>query len=150
MHAFIVGVPAHHRVEELAVGMLAKLMKPAGCHVEVLSANLLPAELEAIIASRGPAVIFMAVLPPGGLEQAHYLCKRLRTRFANSRIVVGYWGRSRNFDRLLVRLRKAGASYVTTSLLQSRSQIQSLVAPPSAPSLPATEKERSYAENPSG
>jgi predicted PurR-regulated permease PerM len=147
-NAFIVGVPAHHRVEELAVEMLAKLMKPAGCIVEVLSVNLLPAEVEAIIASRNPAVIFVAVLPPGGLEQARYLCKRLRTRFADAKIVVGYWGRSRDFDRLLVRLRKAGASYVTTSLLQSRSQIQALVAPP--PSLPTTEKERSYAENPAG
>jgi hypothetical protein len=134
----------------LAVEMLAKLMKLSGCVVEVLSANLLPGEVEAIIASRNPPVIFVAVLPPGGLEQAKFLCQRLRTRFADTKIVVGYWGRARNFDRLLVRLRKAGASYVTTSLLQTRSQILSLVAPPPAAALPTTEKEPSYAENPSG
>jgi hypothetical protein len=75
--------------------------------------------------------VFIAVLPPGGLVQARYLCRRLRRRFRDLKIVVGYWGRARNFDRLLVRLRAAGASYVTTSLLQSRSQVQALLEPSS-------------------
>jgi hypothetical protein len=52
------------------------------------------------------------------------------------KIIVGYWGRAKNFDRLLVRLRSAGASYVTTSLLQSRSQIRALLGPAPAPPPP--------------
>ena len=44
-------------------------------------------------------------------------------------IIVGYFGRVRDFDRLLVRLRAAGASYVTTTLLQSRSQIEASLRP---------------------
>jgi hypothetical protein len=72
-------------------------------------------------------VVFIAVLPPGRLVQARYLCRRLRRRFKDLKIVVGYWGRSRDFDRLLVRLRAAGASYVTTSLGQSRTQVKALL-----------------------
>ena len=52
------------------------------------------------------------VLPPGGLVQARYLCRRLRRQFKDLKIVVGYWGRARNFDRLLVRLRAARACRV--------------------------------------
>jgi hypothetical protein len=84
------------------------------------------------VARTRPAVVFIAVLPPGGLEQARYLCRRLRRRFDRLPVVVGHFGRARDFDRLLVRLRRAGASYVTTSLLQTRTQIRALVPGPAA------------------
>jgi hypothetical protein len=129
----VIGCPAHHRAEELTLDMLAMLLAPLGCRTQVVSTRTLPAETEARIAAERPALVFVAVLPPGGLVQARYLCRRLRRRFRDLKIVVGYWGRSRNFDRLLVRLRAAGASYVTTSLIQSRSQVQALLEPPPAP-----------------
>jgi hypothetical protein len=81
------------------------------------------------------ALIFVAILPPGGLVQARYLCKRLSRRFPHLKILVGHWGRIRYFDRLLVQLRSAGASYVTTSLLQSASQVRALRNPVTRPAL---------------
>ena len=131
----ILGCPAHHEAEELSLQMLAHLLKPEGCRVEILSTRALPAEVEARVKREKPALAFIAVLPPGGLVQALYLCKRLRKRFAELPLVIGCWGAERCFDRLLVRLRKGGASYLTTSLLQSRSQILALVAAP-APAEP--------------
>jgi predicted PurR-regulated permease PerM len=124
----ILGCPAHHEAEELSLHMLAQLLQPAGCRVEVISTRALPSEAENRIEQEEPTLVFIAVLPPGGLVQARYLCKRLRTRFVDLKIVVGYWGETRSFDKLLVRLRSAGAAYVATSLLQSRSQIQALVS----------------------
>jgi predicted PurR-regulated permease PerM len=132
----VLGFPAHHEAEELSLHMLELLLKPTGCRVEVLTTRALSAEVEARVEQEKPALVFLAVLPPGGLVQARFLCKRLRARFADLPIVVGYWGTSRYFDKLLMRLRSAGASYVTTSLLQSRSQILALVNPP-APEPPA-------------
>lgn len=126
----VLGCPAHHRAEELTLHMLAQLTRTLGCRTEVVSSRTLPAETEARIAAENPAMVFVAVLPPGGLVQARYLCRRLRRRFKDLKIVVGYWGRSRNFDRLLVRLRAAGASYVTTSLGQSRTQVKALLETP--------------------
>lgn len=136
--ALILGCPAHHRSEELALSMLAGVMKRSGCNVEVVSTRTLPAEIESRIEQEHPALVFIAVLPPGGLVQASYLCRRLRKRFGELKTVVGYWGRVRDFDKLLVRLRVAGASYVTTSLLQSRSQILALLTPPPPPAEAAT------------
>jgi hypothetical protein len=97
---------------------------------------MLPVDVEAAIADRRPGLVFIPVLPPGGLEQARYLAKRLRTRFADLKIIVGFFGRARDFDKLLVRLRIAGASYITTSLLQTRSQIQALLELKTAPMKP--------------
>jgi predicted PurR-regulated permease PerM len=134
----ILGCPAHHEAEELSLHMLALLLKSKGCRVEGLSTRSLPAEVESRVERDKPALLFVAILPPGGLVQARYLCKRLRKRFGELPIVVGYWGVARNFDRMLTRLRSAGASYVTTSLLQSRSQVLALVksAPPAPPQTP--------------
>lgn len=127
----VLSCPAHHKVEELVGQMLAVALHP-DFTVDVVSTRALPAEVEARVAREQPALVFIAVVPPGGLEQARYLCRRLRKRFPDTRIIVGYWGRARNFDRLLVRLRTAGASYVTTSLAQSASQIRALASAPTA------------------
>lgn len=123
----VLGCPAHHEAEELSLSMLAQLLEPQGCRVEVISTKVLPAEVEARVEREKPALLFIAVLPPGGLVQARYLCKRLRKRLSDLPLVVGYWGGERHFDKILVTLRSAGASYVTTSLRQSRSQIIALV-----------------------
>lgn len=125
----VLGCPAHHEAEELSLSMLASLLKLDGCRLEAISTRALPAEIERRVEQEKAALVFIAILPPGGLVQARYLCKRLRKRFPDLPLVVGYWGTARNFDRLLVKLRAAGANYVTTSLLQSRSQIRALVNP---------------------
>ena len=42
--------------------------------------------------------------------------------FPDLPIVVGYFGKARQFDKLLVKLRAAGASYVNTSIAQTRAR----------------------------
>jgi predicted PurR-regulated permease PerM/CheY-like chemotaxis protein len=122
----ILGCPAHHEAEELSLLMLAHLLKPDGYRVEVVSTKILPAEIMAGIERERPALVFIAVLPPGGVVQARYLCRRLRNQSPDLPIVIGYWGEERHYDKVLARLRSVGASYVTASLLQSRSQIHAL------------------------
>ena len=126
----VLGLPAHHRAEEVALDMLPMLLEPLGCAVRGVPTRTLPVEVEAEVERDKPALVFVAVIPPGGLAQARYLCARLRKRFEGLPIVVGYFGRPRDFDRLLVRLRASGASYVTTSMLQSRGQIGALLSSP--------------------
>ena len=125
----ILGCPAHDEAEQLALQMLALIMKHDGCRIEIVSTRALPSEVEARVVTQRPALVFIPVLPPGGVVQAHYLCKRLRKRAKGLPLVVGCWSATRDFDRLLVRFRAAGASYVTTSLAQTRAQIRTLVCP---------------------
>jgi hypothetical protein len=123
----VLGCPAHDEAEELSLHMLALIMKHDGCRIEVVSTRLLPSEVEARVVDERPALVFIPILPPGGLIQARYLCKRLRKRCKALPLVVGCWGQTRDFDGILVRFRAAGASYITTSLGQTRGQIRTLV-----------------------
>jgi predicted PurR-regulated permease PerM len=125
----MLGCPSHHRSEELVLRMLGATLTADGVRLEPTSTRMLPSEIEATVDRDRPAVVVIAVLPPGGLAQARHLCRRLRKRFPELWILVTYLGKARDFDRLLVRLRFAGASYVNTSILQTRGQIRALLPP---------------------
>ena len=137
--ARVLGCPAHHKSEELSLHLLSHLTAASGVNVDVVSSRSLPVDIENQIAQQKPAMVMIAVLPPGGLVQARYLCRRLRRKFPDLPILIGYWGRAKNFDNLLVKLRAAGASYVTTSLLQTRSQMLALLKLPAPPARAAAE-----------
>jgi hypothetical protein len=131
----VLGCPSHHEAEEISLEMLALLMKSDDCQLEIVSTKVLPLEVEERISTEKPAVVVIPIMPPGGFIQARYLCRRLRRRFKKLPIVVGCWDETQDFDQLLGRLRAAGASYVTTSLVQTRSQIVALIdhVPPRKP-----------------
>jgi len=74
-----------------------------------------------------PAVVCIATLPPNGLSNVRYLCKRLRAQFPELKIVVSRLGRIENAEKTRQRLLAAGADVVTTSLLETRSQLLPLV-----------------------
>jgi len=123
----LLGCPSHHRAEELTVQMMEMVLRGTGCRVESVTTRILPVELEARIEREKIALLFISVIPPGGLPQCRYLCRRLRRRFPDLPIVVGYFGKAREFDKLLVQLRAAGASYVNTSIGQTRGQILAML-----------------------
>jgi hypothetical protein len=132
----VVACPAHHPAEETILAMLSHLLQPDRMHIDPLSARSLPSEVVDRVAALNPAAVFIAVVPPGGVSQAAFLCRLLRKRFRKLKIVVGWWGSERHFDRLLLKMRKAGADYVTTSLTQSRTQLRFVAGTAPAP-LPA-------------
>jgi predicted PurR-regulated permease PerM len=134
--SLVLGCAAHHQVEELTIQLLSRALSNICC-METISTRTLPIEIEQRVQEENPAIVFIAIVPPGGVSQARHLCKRLRRRFADLKIVVGYFGKVKDYDRLLTTLRAAGASYVSTSVLQSRNQIQSLLPPPVQPLLAA-------------
>lgn len=119
----LLGCPAHHESEELVLSMLGHCIAAQGQHLHRLSTKTLPIELIEQVNEQRPDAVFLAILPPSGLVQASYLCRRLRKTFPKLPIVVGYWGNKKRFDRVLVRLRACGASFVTTSIGQSKTQL---------------------------
>ncbi len=131
--AVVVACPAHHAAEEPTLDMLAALLGPDGVRVDALTARSLPSDVVEHVERLKPEAVFVAVLPPGGLSQAAYLCRVLRKKFPALKIVVGWWGPERSYDKLLVKMRKAGASYVTTTLQQSRTQLRHVADVPNPP-----------------
>jgi len=116
----ILGCPGHDEGDRLALEMLMQLLDPAVWEVEVLSLEMLSAELVALAGEKAPAVICIGALPPGGLAHTRYLCKRLRARLPEAKIVVGRWGLKDNVEQNEEQLREAGADQVATTLLETR------------------------------
>jgi hypothetical protein len=60
------------------------------------------------------------------MAQARYLCKRLRARDAETKIVVGRWGLSQHNENSENLLLAAGADYIGITLQETCSQIAQL------------------------
>jgi len=119
----VLGCPGQDEADRLALEMLRQLLDPARWEVEVLSLQMLSAELVALAGEKEPAVVCIGALPPGGLAHTRYLCKRLRTRLPEARIVVGRWGLKGNVAQNLEQLREAGADQVETTLQETRTHL---------------------------
>ena len=91
----ILGCPARDQADELALLMFRHLFDSTRYEVELMSDAVLSSEVVALIGEKSPAMICIAAVPPGGLAQTRYLCKRLRARFPNLKIAVGRWGTER-------------------------------------------------------
>jgi hypothetical protein len=119
----VLACPACDEADELALKMWRRLLDPDRYQTEVLSGQ--DAHAEGHFADRGesPAVVCVSALPPGGLTQARYLCKRLRASFPQQKIVVIRWGLPDNAGQRREELLAAGADVVVTTLLEARTQV---------------------------
>jgi predicted PurR-regulated permease PerM len=143
----ILGCPAQDEADELALLMFRQLLDCTKYEVEIMSDAMLTAEVVARIGEKSPAMICIAAVPPGGLAQTRYLCKRLRARFPNLKIAVGRWGTgSEDSNSILL----SGADKVGTTMIETCEQMIQLcqMSPHSeaqsgataAPSFPPGEK----------
>ena len=122
----VFGVPAGED-DELALYMLRQLLEAEGCRLEVLPAGTTAAEVVGRVAAERPAGVIIAALPPQGLADTRYLCKRLRSHFPDLTILVGRWGQQDDLEQVRQRLKAAGASDVGVTLLESRVQVLPLL-----------------------
>jgi predicted PurR-regulated permease PerM len=123
----VLACPGRDESDALALEMLRQLLDPAKWEVEVVSAELLSAELVALAGEKAPAVVCVGALPPGGLAHTRYLCKRLRVRLPGAKMVVGRWGLKGNVEQNEEQLREAGADQVATTLLETRDHLGGLL-----------------------
>lgn len=84
-------IPARSEGDEVAAGLLVRVLGESGVRCESISNAVLASELADAVERLGADVVCISALPPQGLPQARYLCKRLRERFPRLRIVVGLW-----------------------------------------------------------
>jgi predicted PurR-regulated permease PerM len=122
----ILACPADDESDEVASMMLRQALNPQKYELEIMPEEKLASEIIDAAVEKNPGVVCIAALAPGGLAQARYLCKRLRNRFPDLKIIVGRWGvrdESADAQRSLL---SGGADRVATSLLQARDEIINL------------------------
>lgn len=121
----VLACPGHDEADRLALEMFRQLLDPARWDVEVLSIEMLSAEMVALAGEKQPAVVCIGAMPPGGLAHTRYLCKRLRVRLPDAKIVVGRWGLRGDVEQNQEQLREAGADQVEMNLVETCSHLNS-------------------------
>jgi hypothetical protein len=122
----VLACPARDVTDEAALRLLAQIVDPDKCQLEILAPSLLATEVAAQASRDDVKLVCIGAVPPGGLAHARYLCKRLRA-CCDAKILVGRWGLKNPQDKNRQQLEAAGADYVAFSLGETRNQILSLV-----------------------
>jgi CheY-like chemotaxis protein len=107
---------ARDGIDHLAARMLARLLPTAEFPAIALSHSNLAAEtLQAIEGGHCKSVLISALQPPAA-SHAESLCRRLRQRFPELKILVGLWAADGDVAKAAVRLKAVGADEVVTTL----------------------------------
>jgi predicted PurR-regulated permease PerM len=85
----ILGVPARNAAEELLLELFIQRLDPARFEISSAGTDALVSEVVTSISEGQPIdLVCITSLPPGGLAQVRYLCKRLRARRPDLSILV--------------------------------------------------------------
>ena len=111
-------IPAGDEADELVAVMIGQLLERSGCDVRYMP--FAPrAELLDEMANDITHVAIVSALPPFAVGQARSLCKRLRQRHPEVKIILGLW----NFESGVAwgqeRLGLGSADMIVTSLHQA-------------------------------
>ena len=132
LRPLLVLCPARDRADEVALGMLEDLVPTAHYRVENVGVPLLTSEVTQLVAERQPAVLCIGSVGPGGVSHIRHLCKRLRARCPDLKLVAGHWALDEDSDERR-ELTEAGADRVALSMLESQrhlAELSPLTAPP--------------------
>jgi predicted PurR-regulated permease PerM len=137
----VLGLPAQEEGDEIALLMLKQRLDPGRFTMEVASPDLLASEGIDLVEARAPAAVVIGALAGAGHAlHLRYLCKRLRARFPDLPIVVGWWGADGGDEAAREAMVAAGADRATVTLgdacvqLQELTQLERAVAWPSSAS----------------
>ena len=114
----LVCIPAGDEADELVAVMIGQLLERSGCDVRYMP--FAPrAELLEEMAKDIPHIAIVSALPPFAVGQARSLCKRLRQRHPELKIILGLWNFEGGVARGQERLGLGSADMIVTSLQQA-------------------------------
>ena len=112
-------VPARDEADEIVGAMLLRRLTARHVSAELLTTDVLKSEVLERVAELAPQAVYISALPPAALLHASFLCKRLRPRFPDLKIVVALWHAEGGMEKGRARLLAAGASEVVVTLKDS-------------------------------
>ena len=128
----VLGYAANERADDLALTMLAVLVRDLPINIEVHKAPLLASEVVSLVQKGAFPIVCIADLPPSPPSKTRYLVRRLRAALPEVRIVVGRWSPATLADETNEVLLQAGANYVDSTLAATREHLADFVDVPAA------------------
>jgi predicted PurR-regulated permease PerM len=121
-------VGAHDEADHVAALVLARMLPDSEFTARVIPYPLLAAETLEQIAQNACKVVCISTVPPHAAAHAGHLCKRLKRRFPDLKVMVALWTTD-SADKLESRLRDAGVDVVVTRLPDAIEQLRQLTVP---------------------
>ncbi len=128
--ARILCVPAHDRADEVTAAMVSQLLEREGyATISFPLFELSPTEwLEMIEAGPGD-IVCISSLPPYAFSPARTLCRQIRERFPQLKIVVCVWGFGGDTQKAMARFERTPPDRISTSLADAVKQVGELAHP---------------------
>lgn len=120
-------LPARDDADEIVALMTAQLFNEAGCAARYMPVASLASEMVETVERQNAQIVLISALPPSALSHARYLCKRLRTRLKDLRLIVGLWRARSDAKRAMARLRCEQTDKVVTTLAAAVQEVMPLV-----------------------
>lgn len=124
--ADVLCIPARDEADEIAALMLEQLLNKRGISATVLSCAGLLGECIQEVDKRKPRVVCVAAVPPFGYVHARYLCRRLRDRFPELKVVAAILTEG-DVNEIKKRQPPVHADEIGASLTQALAAILSLL-----------------------
>jgi predicted PurR-regulated permease PerM len=121
-------VGAHDEADHIAGLVLARMLPAPEFTPRVIAFPLLAAETTEQIEQHACKVVCVSAVPPHAAAHAGHLCKRLKARLPELKVVVALW-MSEGSDKLGSRLRDAGVDVVVTRLPDAIDKLRELTVP---------------------
>ena len=121
-------LPAQDEADEIAGMMLAQLLEARGVKALALSTKTMVGEMLAQVTEQAAGIVCVSANPPFAATHARYLCKRLRPKFPDLRIVVGLWQTSGSTKKSQERLAATGIDKFVTTLAEATEQVAHLAS----------------------
>jgi proteasome lid subunit RPN8/RPN11 len=116
----VLGVSARTVTDETIWEMLSQLFDAKKVAVESVGSAYLASEVTAVAERQPPDLVCVISIPPGGLAQARYICRRLRAKLPLTPILVIRPGVQANRKQSAQRLTEDGANQVCFTLEDAR------------------------------
>jgi predicted PurR-regulated permease PerM len=128
--ARIICLPAHDRADEITASMFAQLLEQKGLVALAFpTVGPSPNDLIALLEPGDSDVVCISALPPYAFAPARSMCKQIRERFPQLKIVVCVWGFSGDVEKAKSRFERAQPDRLSTSLAQALDHVHELVYP---------------------
>jgi len=108
--------PAHDEADEIASAMLAQLLEHAGCPTVSFPVSSSHHNMLDLVQPTGNDVFCISSIPPFAFSHARNLNRQLRTRFPQTKILIGVWGYTGEMERALQRFQPAPPNKFVSSL----------------------------------
>ena len=122
----ILCLPARDEADELAGMMFAQVLERRGFKAEPVSVTALTSEMVELIGQKKADLVVISALPPSAVGHARYLCKRLRQKYPDVKLVIGLWTVKSDLEKARERINCGGNHPVVSTFSNGIHEIEQL------------------------